>query len=295
MSISPPATESTSQPMKKNVTDKIGIIAGGGQFPLLFVKAVQRQGLKVYAAAHQGETDETLADEVDHLQWVKLGQLGKIINFFQEEGINKTVFIGSITKTNIFRDVRPDLKGLGLWNKIDIKQDDAILRAVADRLEKDGIEVVASTNYVPELLFPQGILTRKKPTKEQKNDIVFGWKIARPLGSLDIGQCVVVRNQTVLAVEAIEGTDATILRGGSLGKEKAVVVKLRKPNQDLRFDLPAVGEKTIASMQEVNAAVLAVEAGYALFFDRESVIEAADAAGIVVVGVTESASGELSF
>ena len=281
--------------MKKNVTDKIGIIAGGGQFPLLFAKAVHRQGLKVYAAAHQGETDETLADEVDHLQWVKLGQLGKIINFFKEEGINKTVFIGSITKTNIFRDVRPDLKGLGLWNQIDIKQDDAILRAVANRLEKDGIEVVASTNYVPELLFPQGILTRKKPTKEQKNDIVFGWKIARPLGSLDIGQCVVVRNQTVLAVEAIEGTDATIRRGGSLGKEKAVVVKLRKPNQDLRFDLPAVGEKTIASMQEVNAAVLAVEAGYALFFDRESVIEAADAAGIVVVGVTESASGELSF
>jgi DUF1009 family protein len=254
--------------MTGNVTDKIGIIAGGGQFPLLFAKAVQRKGIKIYAAAHQGETDATLADRVDRLQWVKLGQLGKIINFFKGEGVTKTVFIGSITKTNIFRDVRPDLKGLGLWNKIDIKQDDAILRAVADRLEKDGIEVVASTGYVPELLFPQGVLTRKKPTKEQKNDIVFGWKIARALGSLDIGQCAVVRNQTVLAVEAIEGTDAAIRRGGSLGKEKTVVVKLRKPNQDLRFDLPAVGEKTIASMQEVKAAVLAVEAGYALFFDR---------------------------
>ncbi|UCD65910.1 MAG: UDP-2,3-diacylglucosamine diphosphatase LpxI [Deltaproteobacteria bacterium] len=281
--------------MTGNETDKIGIIAGGGQFPLLFAKAVHRQGLKIYAAAHQGETDETLTELVDRLQWVKLGQLGKIINFFKEEGVKKSVFIGSITKTNIFRDVRPDLKGLGLWNKIDIKQDDAILRAVADRLEKDGIEVVASTSYVPELLFPQGILSRKKLTKEQKNDIIFGWKIARSMGSLDIGQCVVVRNQTVLAVEAIEGTDAAIRRGGSLGKEKAVVVKLRKPNQDLRFDLPAVGEKTIASMQEVNAAVLAVEAGYALFFDREAVIRAADAAGIVIVGVTESASGELSF
>jgi len=281
--------------MAGNATDKIGIIAGGGQFPLLFAKAVQRQGLKVYAAAHQGETDETLAGLVDRLQWVRLGQLGKIINFFKGEGVTRTVFIGSITKTNIFRDVRPDLKGLGLWNKIDIKQDDAILRAVADRLEKDGIEVVASTGYVPELLFPQGVLTRKKPTKDQKNDIVFGWKIARAMGSLDIGQCVVVRNHTVLAVEAIEGTDGAIRRGGSLGKEKTVVVKLRKPNQDLRFDLPAVGEKTITSMQEVKASVLAVEAGYALFFDRESVIRTADAAGIVIVGVTENVSGELSW
>jgi len=281
--------------MTGNASDKIGIIAGGGQFPLLFAQAVRRHGLKVYAAAHEGETDETLADQVDALQWVRLGQLGKIIDFFKKEGVTKTVFIGSITKTNIFRDVRPDLKGLGLWNKIDIKQDDSILRAIADRLAKDGIEVVASTNYVPELLFPQGILTRKKLTKEQKNDIVFGWKIARAMGGLDIGQCVVVRNQTVLAVEAIEGTDAAIRRGGTLGKEKAVVVKLKKPNQDLRFDLPAVGEKTIVSMLEVKAAVLAVEAGYALFFDRESVIQAADAAGLVVVGVTESASGELQF
>lgn len=281
--------------MTGNASDKIGIIAGGGQFPLLFAQAVRRHGLKVYAAAHQGETDETLADQVDALQWVRLGQLGKIIDFFKKEGVIKTVFIGSITKTNIFRDVRPDLKGLGLWNKIDIKQDDSILRAIADRLAKDGIEVVASTSYVPELLFPQGILTRKKLTKEQKNDIVFGWKIARAMGGLDIGQCVVVRNQTVLAVEAIEGTDAAIRLGGTLGKEKAVVVKLKKPNQDLRFDLPAVGEKTIVSMLEVKAAVLAVEAGYALFFDRESVIQAADAAGLVVVGVTESASGELQF
>ena len=281
--------------MIQNKTDKIGIIAGGGQFPLLFAKAAHSQGLKVYAAAHQGETDETLEDHVDRLQWVKLGQLGKIIDFFKQEGVRKAVFIGSITKINIFRDVRPDLKGLGLWNKINIKQDDAILRAVADRLEKDGIEVVASTGYVPELLFPKGILTRKKPTKDQMSDIVFGWEIARSLGNLDIGQCVVVRNKTILAVEAIEGTDAAILRGGSLGKEKAVVVKLRKPNQDLRFDLPAIGMKTLDSMKEVHASVLAVEAEYALFFDRESVIQAANNAGIVIVGIEECATGELSY
>ena len=281
--------------MIQTETDKIGIIAGGGQFPLLFAKAAHSQGLKVYAAAHQGETDEALVDHVERLQWVKLGQLGKIISFFKQERIKKTVFIGSITKTNIFRDVRPDLKGLGLWNKINIKQDDAILRAVADRLEKDGIEVVASTGYVPELLFPKGILTQKKPTKDQMVDIIYGWGIARSLGNLDIGQCVVVRNQTVLAVEAIEGTDATILRGGTLGKEKAVVVKLRKPKQDLRFDLPAIGMKTIDSMKEVKASVLAVEAEYALFFDRDAVIQAADNAGIVIVGVEKSVTGDLSY
>jgi DUF1009 family protein len=281
--------------MIQTETDKIGIIAGGGQFPLLFAKAAHSQGLKVYAAAHQGETDEALVDHVERLQWVKLGQLGKIISFFKQEGVKKTVFIGSITKTNIFRDVRPDLKGLGLWNKINIKQDDAILRAVADRLEKDGIEVVASTGYVPELLFPKGILTKKKPTKDQMVDIIYGWGIARSLGNLDIGQCVVVRNQTVLAVEAIEGTDATILRGGTLGKEKAVVVKLRKPKQDLRFDLPAIGMKTIDSMKEVKASVLAVEAEYALFFDRDAVIQAANNAGIVIVGVEKSVTGDLSY
>lgn len=277
--------------MNNTISDKIGIIAGGGQFPLLFAKAARKQGLRVYAAAHQGETDKALAGYVNRLQWVKLGQLGKIIDFFKHEGVRKTVFLGSITKTNIFRDVRPDLTGMGLWNKIQIKQDDAILRAVADRLEKDGIEVVSSTGYVPELLFPKGILTRRKPTREQKKDIEFGWKIARSLGRLDIGQCVVVRNQTVLAVEAIEGTDAAIRRGGSLGREKTVVVKLRKPNQDLRFDLPAIGRQTVAIMMEVKAAVLAVEAGYALFFDKEEVIQAADNAGIIIVGVTESAEG----
>jgi DUF1009 family protein len=281
--------------MTENNSDKIGIIAGGGQFPILFARAVQKQGLKAYAAAHKGETDESLSGHVEQLQWIRLGQLGKIIDFFKRQGITKTVFIGSITKTNIFRDVRPDLKALGLWNKLNIKQDDAILRAVADKLEEDGIEVISSTEYVPELLFPHGILSRKKPSKDQRADIVFGWEIARSMGSLDIGQCAVVRNQTVLAIEAIEGTDAAIRRGGSLGKEKAVVVKLRKPNQDLRFDLPAVGIQTIESMKEVKAAVLAVEAGNALLFDSESFINAADAAGIVVIGVTESTSGELLY
>lgn len=281
--------------MTEREIDRIGIIAGAGQFPLLFARKARQQGLKVYAAAHQGETDEALADQVDRLIWIKLGQLGRIIRFFKDEKITKTVFIGSITKTNIFRDIRPDLKGLGLWSKIDIKQDDAILRAVAEQLTQEGIEVVASTRYIPELLFPRGILTRKKLTTDQKKDVAFGWEIARAIGQLDIGQCVVVRNRTVLAVEAIEGTDEAIRRGGSLCSEKAIVVKVRKPGQDLRFDLPAIGTQTLASMQDVKASVLAVESGFALLFDREAVIRAANEAGITVVGVTEQSSGGLSF
>jgi DUF1009 family protein len=281
--------------MSDKVYEKIGIIAGGGQLPLLFAKAASQGGLEIFAAAHEGETDNELANLVNGLQWVRLGQLGRIIKFFKQQGVDKTVMVGSITKTNIFRDIRPDLKGLGLWNKINVKQDDAILRAVAEGLAKEGIEVVASTGYLPELLFPKGVLTKKKPTMAQQDDIRFGWQMARAVGNLDIGQCVVVRNQTVLAVEAIEGTDAAIKRGGMLGKEKTVIIKLRKPNQDFRFDLPAVGITTIDSLLEAKAAVLAVEAEHALLFDRETVVQLANKSGIVVVGVQEKKNGELSF
>ncbi|MEE4164443.1 MAG: UDP-2,3-diacylglucosamine diphosphatase LpxI [Desulfocapsaceae bacterium] len=275
--------------------DGIGIIAGGGQFPLLFIEAAQRAGRRVYVIAHRSETDETVAMAADEVCWVKLGQLGRIIKFFKSNGVSETVFLGTITKTQIFRDILPDLKGLSLWNKIDIKQDDAILRAVATSLEKEGISVLESTLYLAHLLFPKGVLTRKKPTKIQQRDIEFGWRNARAIGTLDIGQCVVVRECSVMAVEAIEGTDAAIRRGGRLAKEQAVVVKLRKPNQDFRFDLPATGLGTIETMQEVNCSVLAVEAGQSLLFDRQEMIAAAEKAGIAVVGVEELADGTLDY
>lgn len=273
----------------------IGIIAGGGQFPLLFIEAAHKAGRRVFVAAHKSETDERVALAADDACWVKLGQLGKIITFFRKNHVRETVFLGTITKTQIFRDVLPDLKGLSLWNKIDIKQDDAILRAVAEALEREDITVLESTLYLEHLLFPKGVLTRKKPNAAQRRDIEFGWLNARAIGRLDIGQCVVVRDCSVMAVEAIEGTDATILRGGALAKEQAVVVKLRKPNQDFRFDLPATGVGTIESMKRVNGAVLAVEAGQSLLFDRQEVVAVAERAGIVVVGVEERADGTLDY
>lgn len=271
----------------------IGLIAGGGQFPLLFAEAARAQGRRVVAIAHVNETSTELEEKADTTYWVKLGQLGKIINYFRREGIDETVFAGTITKTRIFHDVLPDFKALTLWNKIDTRLDDAILRAVATALEEEGIRVLASTCYLAHLLFPQGILTRKKPSVKQMEDIRFGWTIAREVGKLDIGQCVVVRDRTVLAVEAIEGTDAAIRRGGELAGSGAVVVKLKKPGQDFRFDLPATGSKTIETLAAVKGAVLAVEAGQSLIFDMEAMLRAADRAGLVVIGLCEDEQGEL--
>ncbi|BCL60537.1 hypothetical protein DGMP_12300 [Desulfomarina profundi] len=272
---------------------KIGIIAGGGQFPLLFVEAARKAGRQVVVIAHKGETDKRVTEAADEVYWVKLGQLGRVISLFKKSGVAETVFLGTITKTRIFRDVFPDLKGLTLWNKIDRKQDDAILRAIADTLEREGIKVLESTLYLSHLLFPAGVLTKNKPSKKQIKDIEFGWKNAREIGRLDIGQCVVVRDCSVMAVEAIEGTDEAILRGGRLAKENAVVVKVRKPGQDFRFDLPATGVRTLESLRRVHGSVLAVEAGQSLLFDREKMIEEADKSGIVVVGVVEQEDGKL--
>ena len=277
------------------MSEKIGIIAGGGQFPLLFAGAAKKDGRKVVIVAHKGESRPDLEEIADRFCWIKLGQLGKIIKFFKNEGVTNTVFLGTITKTRIFFDILPDLKGLSLWNKIDIRQDDAILRAIAGELEKEGIKVLESTLYLKEFLFPKGILTKKSPSASNIDDIRFGWRIARGIGRMDIGQCVVVRDRTVLAVEAIEGTDAAIKRGGALGREKAVVVKVKKPGQDFRFDLPAIGTDTIDSMTSVKAEVLAVETGQALLFDGKEVIKQADKAGIIVIGIQELPDGQLEL
>jgi DUF1009 family protein len=277
------------------MASKIGIVAGGGQFPLLFARAAKREGRQVVVVAHEGESRPDLATAADRLCWIKLGQLGKIIKFFKQEGVSEAVFLGTITKTRVFRDIRPDWRGISLWRQIRIRQDDSILRAIASELEKEGIRIRESTLYLQQLLFPKGVLTKHKPAADQIKDIIFGWQVARAIGSLDIGQCVVVRDRTVLAVEAIEGTDAAITRGSKLAGEKAVVVKVKKPHQDFRFDLPAIGLTTIATMQKAKASLLAVETGQALLFDGEAVVREADKSGIIIVGVEEQEDGSLSF
>lgn len=261
----------------------VGLIAGGGQFPLMVAEGARRQGLRVFAVAHKGETEPSLSDHVDKMTWIKLGQLGQLIKVLKKEGVQKTLLAGSITKKRMFDNIMPDLKGLAVISRLAIFHDDDILRAVAGELAKEGIEIVSSTFYLPELLAPTGCLTKKRPSKGETEDVDFGWKIAKALGRLDIGQCVVVRRKTVLALEAIDGTNETILRGGGLAKKGAVVVKVSKPNQDLRFDVPAVGAETIKVMSRVKASVLAVEAGKTLIFDRDEMIVNAEKSGICII------------
>ncbi len=263
----------------------LGLIAGGGTFPFLMAEAARKQGLRVVAIAHQGETDPTLAERVDEIVWIKLGQLGRLIRSLKKRGARTAVMAGTITKKRMFENVLPDLKGLQVMSRLAIFHDDDILRAVAAELAAEGIEIESSTRYLPELLAPQGCITRRKPTKSEEEDIRFGWKMAKELGRLDIGQCVVVRGKTVLAVEAIEGTDETILRGGRLAREKAVVIKVSKPNQDLRFDVPSVGLGTVKIMSQVKASVLAVEAGKTFLFDRPAMVAHANSAGICITSL----------
>lgn len=263
--------------------DRIGLIAGSGEFPLLVADSVKRRGLKVIAVAHRGETMHELASKVDEITWIGLGQFGHLLSAFKSRGVRHVLMAGAITKVNMFTNVRPDLRGLTVMEKLSVFHDDDILRAVTRELEKEGITVVDSTTYLPELLAPSGCLTKRSPSREEMEDIELGWMVAKELGHLDIGHCVVVRRKTVLAVEAIEGSDKTILRGGELAKGNAVVVKVSKPNQDLRFDLPAVGLNTVKVMSTVGASVLAIEAGKSLIFDKEEMIELANSSGIAIV------------
>jgi DUF1009 family protein len=233
--------------------------------------------------AHKGETTPDLADKVDEITWIGLGQFGHLLHALKSREVRHVLMAGAITKAKMFSDVKPDLKGLEVMGKLLIFHDDDILRAVAKELEKEGIAVVSSTDYLPEILAPSGCLTKRKPSKQEMEDIEFGWMIAKELGRLDIGHCVVVRRKTVLAVEAIEGTDKTILRGGALANEGGVVIKVCKPNQDLRFDLPAVGRSTIEVMSNVHASVLAIESHKTIIFDKAEMIELANRRGIAIV------------
>ena len=267
---------------------KIGLIAGNGMFPLAFARAAKQKGLQVIAVAHEGETLPELAQSVDAIFWIHVGQLGKLIKIFKEQGVTDVLMAGGIKKTRLFDGGMPDLRGMALLAKMIHKKDDSILRAVAGELESEGITVRESTLYLDRILALPGILTKRKPSKDEQQDIEFGWQMAKEVGRLDIGQTVVVKDRTVLAVEAIEGTDEAIRRGGLLCRQGAVVVKVCKPQQDLRFDLPAIGRQTIKSMGEVKASCLAVEAGKTIILDREALTEEADRSGITIVAVDKA-------
>lgn len=267
---------------------RIGLIAGNGSFPVEFAKAAKEKGLTVIAVAHEGETLPELAEWADAVFWIKVGHLGKLITIFKEQGVRDVLMAGGIKKTRLFSGGLPDLRGAALLARLIAKKDDSLLRAVANELESEGITVRESTLYLDNLLAPAGVLTRRRPSAEEWKDIAFGWQMAKEIGRLDIGQTVVVKEQAVLAVEAIEGTDEAIRRGGRLCREGGVVVKICKPHQDLRFDLPATGPDTIASMREVKASCLAIEGGKTIMIQRDAVINEANKAGIAIVALDEN-------
>ncbi len=275
------------------MSDTLGIIAGGGKFPILIAKEAKKRGIKVVAVAHEGETDQAIENEADEITWIKLGQFGRLVKALKKGNVKKAVMAGTIKKKRMFEGIVPDLKGLSLMSKILFFHDDGILSAVAHELSKEGIEIISSTYYLPELVAPEGCLTKRRPTRQEKEDIRFGWNMAKEIGKLDIGQCVVVKSKTVLAVEAIEGTDETIIRGGKIAKEGAIVVKVCKPNQDLRFDLPSVGLNTVKTMNMVNASLLVIEAGKTLMFDKEEMISYANKNGICIVSIKDNKEMDL--
>jgi hypothetical protein len=275
-------------------TSILGLIAGGGKFPLVVAEAARSKGWRVVAVAHRGETEPVLSEAVDEITWIKLGQLGHLIKALKKYGVRQAIMAGSIRKRRMFEGVMPDLRGAAVLSRLMVLHDDDILRTLARELAREGIEIVSSTTHLPQLIAPVGCLTKRKPNKAEREDVAFGWRIAKELGRLDIGQCVVVRRKTVTALEALEGTDEAILRGGTLAREKAVVVKVSKPAQDLRFDVPAVGLETVKRMSEVKASVLAVEAGKTLIFDRAQMISHADEAEIAIVSYQSLGNGTLA-
>lgn len=269
--------------MPSEMKRKIGLIAGEGGFPFLVAQAAREKDFEVIAVAIREEASPELSQVVDRLYWIHIGELGKLIKALQREGITQAVMAGKIQKRYLFSQIKPDLKATLLYMRLKEKNDDAILEGICDELKREGIEVLECTPFVSRLLIPPGVLTRRAPSQWEWRDIEFGRRMARLIAGMDIGQTVVVKNCAVLAVEAIEGTNEAIRRGAAWGGERAVIVKVAKPHQDLRFDVPVVGKDTLEVMREVKASVLALDAGKVIAVDQEGMLSVAEEAKIAIV------------
>jgi hypothetical protein len=263
--------------------ERIGLIAGEGRLPFLVAEAAKEKGFRVVAVAIKEEASPELEQAVDCIYWLHVGELGKLIRTFQKERIKRAVMAGKVQKRHLFSQIKPDLRATLLYVRLRERNDDAILSGVCEELRKEGIEILECSSLVSSLLVPPGVLTSRHPSEWERKDIEFGRRMARGIAGLDIGQTVVVKNGSVLAVEAIEGTDLAIRRGAEWGGRGAVVVKVAKPQQDMRFDVPVVGKSTLEVMQEVSASVLALEAGKVIAVDKEEMLRIAEDAGISVV------------
>lgn len=263
---------------------KFGLIAGNGQFPFLVVDGARAQGASLSVAAIKEETDKKIDDVADDVMWVGIGQLGKMISYFKSRGVTRVIMAGQVKHVQIFSGALPDVRMLKmLWN-LPRRNTDALIGGVADELAKEGIELIDSTYFLQDHLAAKDVLTKRKPNDTELGNIEYGLHIADEIARLDLGQTIVVRAKACVAIEAMEGTDETIRRAGELAKGKLTVVKVAKPEQDMRFDVPVVGVPTIETMIAAGATCLSVTAGKTLIFDREKMIALADKHSIAMIG-----------
>ena len=277
---------------------KLGLIAGNGRFPFLLLDAARAEGLSVVVAAIKEETDPEIdaraaADSGIRVHWMSLGELSRLIETFKAEGVTRAVMAGQVKHTQIFSSIRPDWRLAKLLLNLRTRNTDMVLGAVAKVLGDEGIELISSTHYLEPLLAKAGVLTQRAPSEDELKDITYGRAVARAIAGYDLGQTVVIAAQACIAVEAMEGTDATIERAGALMRRLGdpastlsrtlTVVKVAKPNQDMRFDVPVIGVATVDTMVRAGATCLAVEAGRTLLFDSAAIVAAADRAGIAVI------------
>lgn len=263
---------------------KFGLIAGNGEFPFLVVEGARKAGAALAVVAIREETDPRIEEFADKIVWVGIGQLGKMIAFFKREGVTQAMMAGQVKHVQIFSGALPDLRMIRmLWN-LPHRSTDALIGGVAEEMSREGIELIDSTNFIKDRLASEGALTKRKPNETERANIEYGVRVANEIARLDLGQTIVVRAKACVAVEAMEGTDAVIKRAGELAKGKLTVVKVAKPNQDMRFDVPVVGVPTVRAMIEAGATCLSVTAGKTLIFDRDQMLRLAETHKISIIG-----------
>jgi UDP-2,3-diacylglucosamine hydrolase len=262
---------------------KLGLIAGNGKFPFLVLEGAKRAGTSVAVAAIREETDPSIEGLADRLIWVGIGQLGKMLRFFKDEGVDKAIMAGQVKHVQIFSRAIPDVRMLKMLLRLPRRNTDALIGAVANELASEGIELIDSTFFLKDQLPQPGTLTKRAPDERERSDVEYGLEIARSIAGMDLGQTIVVRDRACVAIEAMEGTDAVIRRAGDLVRGRLTVVKIAKPDQDMRFDVPVVGVPTIESMKEAGATCICVSAGKTLMFDRADMITLANKHKITIL------------
>jgi len=261
----------------------LGIIAGNGVYPRKLADAARKAGVrKIVAAAFSGETDPALTQHVDLVEWLRVGQLSRLLKFFCEQKVHQAIMAGQIAPKNLF-DLRPDWKALLVLAKLKRRNAESIFAAIADELAKVDVDLMPATSFLEDELASAGLIAGPKLSRREEEDVDLGWKIAKENARMDIGQTVIVKNGTVLAVEAFEGTNDAIKRGGALAREGAVMIKVAKPKQDMRFDVPVIGVETINIATEAKLRVIAVEAGKTLLLERDVIVDLANRSKISIV------------